>query len=608
MDPAAWGVVLDYHDVRGELRRAPEGTVAALLESMGAREAEPPPPPVRVMRHGERVPLETPAELLTEDGEQIRVEQADPIDIPLGYHRLIRPDSGSFTRLIVVPRTCFLPDDLHAWGWAVQLYALRSASSWGIGDLGNLRRLNQWAKSLGAGFTLINPLHSVDPFPQQDSPYFPGSRCWRNPLYIEIEKVPGAPLVEAELERSAGPARLLNDDRIIRRPEVHRHKRSALEILWRNFSGDEDFERYKTARGELLDRFATFVALSEFHGDDWRSWPAGLRHPDRAGVARASRDLSERVDFFKWQQWILDRQLREASEALGTVQDLAVGVNPCGFDAWMWQEVFVPRVSVGAPPDDFNLEGQDWGVMAFDPHRLRAAGYEPFIQTLRASFGHAAGLRLDHVMGLWRLFWIPEGTAPSEGTYVRYPAEDLLGILALESHRAGAFTVGEDLGNVEPEVRERLALAAVLSYRLLYFENSAPDAYPPQSLAAVTNHDLPTLCGLWNGSDLAAQAAAGVEPNVDFARAAKTRICDLTGLSPTARANDVIEAVYEALARAPSRLLAATVEDALRIEERSNQPGTLDEHPNWSRALPSLEAIAADPGPRRIASLLGRRR
>jgi 4-alpha-glucanotransferase len=306
-------------------------------------------------------------------------------------------------------------------------------------------------------------------------------------------------------------------------------------------------------------------------------------------VARFARARAGRVRFHEWLQMELDHQLRNAAgQPPGVVNDLAIGVHPDGADAWAWQEQLAPGVSVGAPPDPFNAEGQDWGLPPFDPWRLRAAGYEPLVQTLRAAFRHAAGIRVDHVMGLFRLYWIPAGQGPAAGAYVRYPAAEMLDILALESVRADAYVVGEDLGTVEDAVRDELHRRRVLSYKLLWFEPGDPAQYPEQALAALTTHDLPTVHGVWSAADPL--------PEV------RERLQRLPGADA-----DVLLAAYQALAAAPCRLLAATLEDVTGMAERPNRPGTVDEHPNWSLRLPlTLEQLMRDERPRSVARILSR--
>jgi 4-alpha-glucanotransferase len=289
---------------------------------------------------------------------------------------------------------------------------------------------------------------------------------------------------------------------------------------------------------------------------------------------------------------------------------LPVGFDPDGADAWTWQDLLATGISVGAPPDEFNPRGQDWGVPPFVPHRLRAAACEPFAQTLRATLRHAGGLRIDHVMGLFRLFWIPEGGNPEQGAYVRYPAEDLLAIVAVESHRARAVVVGEDLGTVEEGVRAQLAARRILSCRLLWFEAERPATYPRLSLAAVTTHDLPTISGLWSGADLRAQRALGLSPNQDGIRAIRRRLRSMTGLGRDADPATMITRAHRLLAEAPSVMIAATLEDALAVEERPNIPGTTGaQRANWSIALPALlEAIETNPLAASIGRILDRRR
>jgi 4-alpha-glucanotransferase len=609
VDPASWGIDERYVDMFGADRRAPRETVSALLEAMGATADGPKRANVRVVEQGDAKPVSVAGRLHLEDGGEIRIDGPLPPDVPLGYHQLENPKSGDASSLIVVPKLCFLPRDLFGWGWALQLYALRSKSSWGIGDMGDLRRFAKWAAGHDAGFCLINPLHSTAPYPDQASPYFPGSRIWRNPIYLDVDEVLGAHGGGKHLENLRARARRLNDQRVIDRGEVWRLKESALMTLWRDFVGDDDFDRYRIDGGTLLEAFAAFVVLADIHGPNWQSWPIDCRSARRSAVSRVMNEHLDRARFVMWLQWLLDRQLAGVASSQLVVGDLAVGVNPNGFDAWYWQDAFAPGVSIGAPPDDFNLEGQGWGVLAFDPHRLRALAYEPFALMVRHALRYLGGIRLDHIMGLWRLFWIPDGESPARGTYVRYPAEDLLGIVALESTRAKSVVIGEDLGTVEGNVRAEMSARAMLSYRLLYFEGSSPEQFPLDAYTGVTNHDLPTLAGLWTGADLQDQARAGLEPNVDFATRVKERICRLTGVAPDAPVSEVVPAVYTVVAQAPSRLVAATLEDGLEVEARPNHPGATTEHPNWSLALPySLDEIESHPGPRRIARLLGNRR
>ena len=623
MEAQAWGVQTGYFDDRGTWRDVPQATIDAVLATLGAGEGSPPAPassppgpghPVMVVTAGEQAELPGRWQLTTEDGGETGVEEILPPDLPLGYHRLVRDEDGFAACLVVAPPACHLPEDLHMWGWAVQLYAARSRASWGIGDLADLARLAHWSAGQGAGMALVNPLHAVVPVgPQQASPYSPTSRCWRNPIYLRVEDVPGAAELRADLETLAAAGRALNGDRLIDRDEVWRLKSAALAQLWPRFlaaGGDPDFDRFCAAGGRSLAAYAAYCALAENHGPAWPDWPAGLQDPDSPDVAAFAEDERDRVRFHQWLQWLVDGQLRSAASTVDVVQDLAIGVDPAGADTWVWQDCFALGMRVGAPPDEFSAAGQDWGLPPFDPWRLRAAAYEPFIATVRAMLRHGGGVRIDHVMGLFRLFWIPLGSTPAQGAYVEYPWRDLLAILALESVRAGAWVVGEDLGTVEHYVREELAARNVLSYRLVWFEQVPPPHFPERALAAVTTHDLPTVAGLWTGSDLEEQDGLGLDPNVESTQAIRSRLQEWTGVGDEATVDDVVRRTYELLGQAPSRVVGATLDDALGVADRPNLPGTTDEkRPNWRLALPvPLEDIEADERVAAVADALRRGR
>ena len=562
----------------------------------------------RVVRTGQ--PLHFgPGELVLEDGSTIAVDRQLPLDLPLGYHRLQgRP--GKEIRLIVAPATCYLPPDLSTWGWAIQLYAARSRRSWGIGDLADLRWLGRWARGQGAGLALINPLTAVAPtLPQQASPYFPSSRRFRSPLYLRIEEVDGAGET-AGIPDLARAARRLNRDRLIDRDRIFELKSKALDAIWRvaRRRKDDGFEQFRREQAGL-EEFATFCALAEQFGAGWKQWPADLRHPSSPAVARMAQSpaLRERIRFHQWLQYQVDRQLARASAAMPVMQDLPIGFDAGGADGWAFQDVLAEGISVGAPPDEFNTRGQDWGLPPFVPDRLRAAGYEPFIQTIRACLRHAGGLRIDHVMGLFRLFWIPVGTHPRDGTYVHGHPDDLLAIVALESQRAKAVIVGEDLGTVEEATRHALAAHDILSYRLLWFEKTPPSKYPVPALAAITTHDLPTVAGLWDDSDLEVQRELGLSPNEAGTREIKSRVRRMTRSTAGTPVREVVARVHESLGRAPSRILTATLDDAMAVQERPNMPATNDEWPNWRLALPQpIETLRGSRLAGRIAKALRR--
>jgi 4-alpha-glucanotransferase len=606
-----WGIDEGYEDASGAWRPISPDTRHAILGAMGVdpeRDDEASADSVVVVRAGETVPIEHPGDLLLEDGTRLTVERHLPPDLPPGYHALCTTSDGRQT-VIVTPGRCPAPPS-RAWGWAAQVYAARSGESWGIGDFRDLERLARWTRASGGRIVVVNPLHPpVARHVEDPSPYAPSSRRYLNPIYLRIEDVPGAGRLGDELVRLQAAGRALNATRRIDRAAVARLKREALEQLWRRFADDAELDRYLRAEGTALETFARFSALAEHHRAPWQAWPPEHRRPDAPGVAAFAAAHAGRVRFHAWVQWLLERQLGRAARVAAIVHDLPVGVDPDGADAWAWQDVLATRASIGAPPDRFNRRGQDWGLPPFVPHRLRRQRYEPLASTLRAAFRHGGGLRIDHVMGLFRLFWVPHGWEPAEGAYVRYPAEELLAIIAIESHRAGAFVVGEDLGTVERGVRERLREAGVLSTRVLWFESEPPESWPELALATATTHDLPTIAGLWTEKDLAAQRSLGLAPNVEAFADNRRRIAALSGVPEGGPVERVIEETYRRLADAPSTVVTATLEDALAVEERPNMPGTMREWPNWSLALPlPLEALEEEPLARAIAAAMRSRR
>ncbi len=603
MQPLSAMVEPSYRDARGRERRVSREARRAVMAAMG--DVEPSTlDAVAVARRGTRLPRS--GEVILEDGTALDRMEALPRDVPFGYHRLLA-DDGAESLLITGPGRCVLPP-APAWGWSAQLYATRSASSWGIGDLADLRALGKWAAGLGAGFVAVNPLHAVAPVvPQQASPYFPSSRRFRNPLYLRVEEVPGAGAVAPDLERLAAAGRALNAGSRIDRDAAFELKRRALEHIWDAGPPLDGFEAYRAQQREPLRHWSTYAAIAERHGARWSDWPEDLRHPDASGVGAFARAFRDRIDFHAWLQWQLDDQLARAGAALPVIGDLAIGIDRHGADAWAWQDELAFGANIGAPPDAFNPAGQDWGMPPFVPHRLRAAGYRPLIETLRAALRHAGGLRIDHVLGMFRQWWVPLGADPADGAYVRCPTGELLEIVALESARAGAPVIGEDLGTVEPGVRREMRRRRILSYRLAYFERVPPARYPRGSLAAVTTHDLPTVAGLWRESDLDAQRRAGLEPDAAGLARLRDRVRRIAGVRPDADLDEVVLRLHVALAAAPSLLVSATLEDALRVEDRPNLPGTLDEHPNWSIRMPvPLEELVADPFVARLAAALTR--
>ncbi|MGH9120556.1 MAG: 4-alpha-glucanotransferase, partial [Acidimicrobiales bacterium] len=424
IDPSAWGVVPGFHDVVGAWHPASEATVQAVLKAMGAYDGGPVEGPdsrpqrsasaVTTVRLDHPLPPLPEGELRLEDGGVLRVGGALPPDLPAGYHTLL-PNDEAPRRFVVSPGRCPEPPGPPRWGWAAQLYAARSSSSWGIGDLADLAGLARWSARLGAGMVLANPLHA--PLPgaiQEASPYYPSSRCFISPLYLRIEEIPGADTLP-DLDGLAAAGRALNAVRLIDRNAAWELKSAALERIFDGFTGDPEFDVFVAERGPTLAGFARFCALVEMHGNNWRAWPDGLSHPDSPEVARFadSHEGGRRVAYHAWLQWHLDRQLAAADAELPLVSDMALGSSGGGADAWLWQDCMALGAAAGAPPDLFNLAGQDWGLPPWDPWKVRAAAYEPFIQTLRACFRRAGGLRLDHVMGLFRLYWVPAGCTPA---------------------------------------------------------------------------------------------------------------------------------------------------------------------------------------------------
>ncbi|WP_220451214.1 4-alpha-glucanotransferase [Nocardioides dongkuii] len=597
----AWGLQQDWVDADDRPQRVADETIKRLREVIGRPPEDLDERRPVVTRPGRRLGL-GPVTVVCEDGTERQVGDVLPEDFPLGYHRV---QVGGRDRLLVVsPGRCAVPTE-QRWGWTVQLYGARSRRSWGIGDLGDLRTLREWTERLGGGFLLVNPLHAVAPtLPQETSPYLPATRRFRNPVYLRVEDVPGFdPALlsghEADLAalRSGGP---------VDRDGAWALKRRVLRAVFEARSGaDEDEQRWRAEVGGPLEEWGAWCALADEHGPDSRAWPDDVRGPDAPGVAAYVAAHRADVDFHVWLQWLVDRQLRDAAGDLTVLQDLPIGVSGAGADAWAWQDVLAAGVSVGAPPDLLNSSGQDWGSPPLVPWRLQLAEYAPFIQSVRSTISGAGGLRIDHVMGLFRLWWVPEGEGPTEGAYVRYPAEDLLDIVALESHRAGAVVVGEDLGTVEPGVREALAERGILSYKVLWFEDEDPADWPPQAMAAVTTHDLPTVAGLWSGTDVDEQLATTDMAEEDVRSGRKDLLARLArgGLDEDAGPDEAVASAYAQLAAAPSLLLSVALEDAVSEERRPNVPGTV-ERDNWCIPLPvPLEDLVEDPRPARLVEM-----
>ncbi|MGK2881890.1 MAG: 4-alpha-glucanotransferase [Mycobacterium sp.] len=543
-----------------------------------------------------------------------------PPDLPLGYHRLFvrAGDDQTETAVIVSPDWLGLPARMGArrtWGLATQIYSVRSKKSWGIGDLTDLTDLAVWSGSqYGAGYLLVNPLHAAAPTaPMEPSPYLPTSRRFVNPIYLRVEAIQEY----GELEKRSRVRKLKSEllskvERVdaIERNRVWAAKRKALKLVYqvRRSAGRElAFAGFRARQGKALDDFATWCAMADKYGNDWHEWPEPYRHPDADGVAEFVAKNAKDVDFHRWLQWQLDDQLTAAQAqavqsgmVLGIMHDLAVGVHPNGADAWALQEVLALGVTAGAPPDEFNQLGQDWSQPPWRPDRLEEQAYEPFRALIQAILRHAGGVRIDHIIGLFRLWWIPRGAPPTEGTYVRYNHEAMIGIVALEAQRAGAVVVGEDLGTVEPWVRDYLRDRGILGTSILWFElerswsHSAPlpaERWREYCLSSVTTHDLPPTAGYLAGEHVKLRDSLGLltrpladELADDVAERAAwidelRRLGLLEGDDPGEE--HVILALHRYLGRTPSRLVALSLVDAVGDRRTQNQPGTTDEYPNW---------------------------
>jgi 4-alpha-glucanotransferase len=642
---AAYGVETSYTDWRRRPADVPPDTIRAVLTALGADVSSPGAvrdeltrirherqtrllPPAPVAYAGEDLTAAAGADLsiALSGGGEVHLGPAGgpggdayrlPPDTPLGGHTLHAHLDGrtASAPLLVVPPRAPDPGE-RAWGFMAQLYSMRSRDSWGMGDLADLRRLTSWsATELGAGFVLVNPLHAGEPAPPiRPSPYLPMSRRFTSPLYLRPEDVPEYASADPDLRRRidelAGPARARDHTTAgIDRDGVWAAKDAALRLLYalpRTPGREAAYAAFREREGVALTAYATWCALAELHGADWRTWPAELRDPASAGVAAERDRLADRVGFHAWLQWLLDEQLdavqaaaRGAGMPIGVIHDLAVGVDPGGADAWAYQSLFAQGMTVGAPPDAFNQVGQGWGQPPWHPQRLAASGYAPYRDMLRHVLRHAGGLRLDHAMQVFRLWWVPDGASPADGTYVSYPYDDMLGVLLYEAHQAGAVVVGEDLGTVEPYMREVFADRGVFGTSMAWFERDSGGApLPPPKwrelcLATVGTHDMPPIEGFLHGDHIALRERLGLltrpaaeeyAEQEDWLREWRKLLTTL-GLDPS----DMTAALHAFLARTPSRLVGISLADAVGERRTQNQPGTIDEYPNWRVPLADAE-------------------
>ncbi|MDP9053598.1 MAG: 4-alpha-glucanotransferase [Acidobacteriota bacterium] len=622
-------------------------TLTERAESEGARSL----PHVMVVSENEplRIPGNIAIEIATEQGEHHRLRLHDgvpeqDVHLPLGYHEVRAADCTM--RLIVTPDRAWSPPGGRRAGLGVTLYGLRSHRNWGCGDFRDLRDLIDWAAgTLHVDFIALNPLHAIhNRRPYNTSPYLPNSIFYRNFLYLDVEGVAGFDRIRHKWEHGWLCAELLRLRACpaVEYEQVAAVKRYALDCIFKANPPGRDCEAWIREEGELLRLYATYCALDEhMHAEDsdrwvWPDWPEEYRNPDSPAVRDFAAAHPREILFHGWLQWQVNCQLkkvqqhaRKAGMKIGLYHDLALATDRCGSDLWAHRKFYVAGCRVGSPPDDFSPTGQDWSFPPPNARAHRKDGYRLFAESIRKSLRHGGALRIDHVMRLFRLYWIPEGHNAADGAYVRDRAADLVRILALESVRNQAAIIGEDLGTVEPEVRETLSQFGILSYRLLYFERDggrfkSPGEYPSRALASSTTHDLATIAGFWTCNDIEARLKAGTidraacdSQKADRARDKQSLLDALfaEGLLPedyARRAEEIPEmtgelhyAITGYLARTPCELWLINQEDITGEKFQQNLPGTTSEYPNWSRKMRwSIQELADVSEARNCAAMI----
>jgi 4-alpha-glucanotransferase len=654
---AAWGIDTEYRDGFGRRRKVKPRVVSRLLAAVSAeREASVRLLPRTIVVRGEarpsldvrRVDVRR-VDVAAPDGAALRWEIFSdreiaaggatspgltspglmlPRELPTGLLRLrVTAAQGGATEeasLIVCPQRAYQGAETMArrmWGIAAQLYGVRSARNWGHGDFTDLLALIDLAAELGASAVGLNPLHALfDDRPSEPSPYFPNSRLFLNPLYIDLDAVPEFPgLRPAGLEQSV--ERLRNTS-MVDYPAVAEAKRLALELAYGNFletstpERRKAFDRFRRSRGPALARFACFEVLRRKLDAPWWEWPPAWREADQTALDGLQRTEQRDVGFVEFVQWLAHEQLdrcrsraRERRLAIGLYLDVAVGVRRDGFDAWSDRSSILPGLTVGAPPDALNRSGQDWGLAAFNPVALEDRQFEPYVRMLRASMQYAGAIRLDHVLGLKRLFLVPDGLSPADGAYIRFPFEALLAVTALSSVEARCIVIGEDLGTVPEGFRETLADWGLWSYQVMLFERSRsgdfrpPEDYREDALVTFATHDLPTYAGWRDGRDLAVKRGLGLATGET--RQQRQAAFDALERAVTQSAGERADfaAVAGFLTSTRSRLLIVSMEDLLGESDQVNVPGTIDSYPNWRRRLPvTLEDLTRQEGVMAIAN------
>ncbi|EJN10430.1 4-alpha-glucanotransferase [Bradyrhizobium sp. YR681] len=622
------GVQSEFVDALGKMRVTAPEALKSILDALPEKRVYRfvnGPVVMRALRHArtELAAIGAPPLKWTITGNGNLIAQGEtrepviawPADLPLGYHRLTLTDAEGATEdvpMIVAPERAFGGDFDRGWLLAVQLYSVRSDRNWGIGDFTDLAGLVRLAKQLGADGVGLNPLHVLfDNHPADCSPYSPNSRLFLNPLYIDVEAIPeySADLVP---DAAATAARLREGDRVPY-ADMAALKWLALRAAFDSFVKSatgvrrNQFDAFRAERAPLLSRFACFEVLRHRFVSPWWEWPAEWQQPDDAKCAELRKGPDKReIEFVEFVQWTADSQLHAAKELAGQLGmrvglylDVAVGVQSNGFDAWNEQAAISRHLAVGAPPDVLNTVGQDWGLAGFNAGGLEAQSFVPFADMLAASMRHAGAIRIDHVLGLKRLYLVPRGFKPDNGAYVQMPFEALLGAIARESVANKCIVIGEDLGTVPEGFRETMQDFGIWSYLVMMFERDDAghfrniDFYRPNALVTLNTHDLCTYAGWRTFSDLKVKLSLGLDPGEDD----KARWDALGALDEILRKNGItandLYSVLDFLSRTPSRLMAVSMEDLLGVLDQPNIPGTIDEHPNWRQRLPvALDKIA----------------
>lgn len=527
----------------------------------------------------------------------------------IGYHVLYTND-GRRHMVICAPDELRTPH--KSWGWQVQLYAARSDESWGIGDFRDLALICRLAAQQGASCVQVSPVHAVAPTQRpQDSPYSPASRTYLNVLHVAPGAAPGAELVDLTSLAAAG--RGLNQQRTIDRQAVWALKKAALQKVFDAAGMTREFAAWRQQGGNPLQRFATWCAIvEELDSCRWQQWPTALRTPDSPAVQAFAADHADRVDFYAWCQFVAELQYAAACHSgVDVVADLAVGFDANSEDAWAYQDELCFDFEIGAPPDSHNLEGQRWGLPPFNPQLLERDDFRPFISMVHAALSVAGALRIDHVMQLWRLYWVPLGGSAADGAYVYYPVDALLAILRVEASRTNAWVVGEDMGTVATGVRETMAAIGMLGNRSAM--RSGIEAFPELGVGTSSTHDQVTVAGLLTGADVDELNRIGKD--ADFTQIANTRrgLAELAGIDPDKPRDEIVDediheavvARYQMLAHAASRVIVVSLDDAAMVRERPNMPGTVGVYPNWKLALPSpIDQVMASPLAADLVSLM----